>query len=235
MPTDGLPPTRDAIYRRSARAEAPTRIETALATADRWADVVTLMGGNGDRGCWCQPWRGQARGYGVSGVNRPAALRAQLEDDPPPGILAYVDGEVAGWVGFGARPRLARLVRSRTIPAIDDRPVWSIICFLIRVGYRRRGVAGALLDAVVDLARESGAPGVEAYPVDPEGSRVDVNFGYVGFTSMFERRGFRRVLETAARSDRRNRWLMRLDFSGVGSDRQAAAGDRAPRRAGSRS
>ena len=127
-------------------------------------------------------------------------------------MLAYVDGEVAGWCGFGPRPNLPRLVRSRTIPKVDDLPVWSIVCFLVRVGYRRRGVAAALLDGVVDFARRSGAPGVEAYPIDPEGGRVDVGFGYVGVTPMFEKAGFRRVVETAAHSDRRPRILMRLEF-----------------------
>jgi GNAT superfamily N-acetyltransferase len=172
------------------------------------------MGGDGDKGCWCQAPRGRAAGYGkaVPGARR-AALRSQVEgDDPPPGLLAYVDGEIAGWCGFGPRPNLPRLERSRTIPKIDDLPVWSILCFKVRVGYRRRGVAAALLDGVIDLARRSGAPGVEAYPIDPEGGRVDVSFGYVGVTPMFEKAGFRRVVETAAHSDRRPRVLMRLEF-----------------------
>ena len=188
-------------------------IEVVPATPDRWADVVTILGGEGERGCWCQAPRGLVQGGRSSPPGeRQAALRDQLEDDPPAGMLAYVDGVVAGWCGFGPRPRLPRLVRSRTIPAIDDEPVWSVLCFKVRVGYRRQGVAAALLDGVVDYARRSGAPGVEAYPIDPEGGRVDVGFGYVGVTSMFEKAGFRRVLETAARSDRRPRWLMRLDF-----------------------
>lgn len=118
---------------------------------------------------------------------RREALQSQLEEDPPPGMLAYVEGEVAGWV-------------------------WSIICFLVRVGYRRRGVAAALLDGVVEFARRSGAQGVEAYPIDPEGGRVDVGFGYVGVTPMFEKAGFRRVVETSAHSDGRPRILMRLEF-----------------------
>jgi len=130
-------------------------------------------------------------------------------------MLAYVDDDVVGWCGFGPRPLLPRLVRSRTIPTIDDRPVWSILCFNVRVGYRRRGVAAALLDGVIELARRSGAPGVEAYPIDPEGGRVDVGFGYVGVTPMFEKAGFRRVVETAARSDNRPRILMRLDLAPV--------------------
>ena len=197
---------------------SPDAVEIVPATPDRWPDVVTMMGGNGDVGCWCQSSRGVARGYGTAkpGARR-AALRGQLADDPPPGLLAYVDGEVAGWLGFGRRPDLPRLVRSRTIPKVDDAPVWSILCFLIRVGYRRRGLAGAMLGALVTYAREQGAPGLEAYPVDPAGARISANFAYVGTTSMFERAGFRRVIETDARSARLPRILMRLDFEAPGS------------------
>jgi GNAT superfamily N-acetyltransferase len=189
------------------------QIDVVPATADRWPDVVTLLGGNGDRGCWCQAPRGRAIGYGksVPGARR-EALRTQLDEDPPAGMLAYVDGEVAGWCGFGPRPNLPRLEHSRTIPKIDDLPVWSILCFNIRVGYRRRGVAAALLKGVIDFASRSGAPGLEAYPIDPEGGRVNANFGYVGVTPMFEKAGFQRVVETAAHSDHRPRILMRLEF-----------------------
>jgi GNAT superfamily N-acetyltransferase len=195
------------------RASPAASVEVVPATPDRWHDVVTVLGGSGDRGCWCQAPRGTATGYGTTGPGvRRDLLRAQLGDDPPAGMLAYVDGEVAGWCGFGVRTRLPRLERSRTIPKIDDRPVWAILCFNVRVGYRRRGVARALLDGVVDYARRAGAPGVEAYPIDPEGRRVDTSFGYVGLTTWFERRGFRRVLKTDAQSDRRPRWLLRLDF-----------------------
>jgi len=192
---------------------APADIQVVPATAERWADVVTLLGRSGDRGCWCQAPRGLVAGGATTepGARR-QALRDQLDDDPPAGMLAYIDDEVAGWCGFGPRPELPRLAHSRTIPTIDDQPVWSILCFNVRVGYRRRGVAAALLDGVVEFARRSGAPGVEAYPIDPGGGRVDTSFGYVGVASMFERAGFRRVVETAARSDRRPRILMRLDF-----------------------
>jgi GNAT superfamily N-acetyltransferase len=189
-------------------------IAVVPATPDRWADVVTVLGGGGDRGCWCQAPRGLVPGGRRSAPDaRRKALRGQLAENPPPGMLAYVDGEVAGWCGFGPRPSLPRLVNSRTIPALDDKPVWSIVCFNVRVGYRRRGVAAALLDGVVALARRSGAPGVEAYPIDPEGGRVDTSFGYVGVTPMFEKAGFRRAVETTARSDNRPRILMRLDFA----------------------
>jgi len=198
---------------RDAAAAPSGSVEVVPATPDRWDDVVTILGGNGDLGCWCQAPRGIAVGYGKSkpGARR-EALRDQLEDEPPAGMLAYVDGEVAGWCGFGPRPWLPRLERSKTIPKVDDQAVWSVLCFNVRVGYRRRGVAAALLEGVVDYARRSGAPGVEAYPIDPDGGRVDVSFGYVGVTPMFERLGFERIVETAAHSDRRPRILMRLMF-----------------------
>ena len=190
-----------------------TTIDVVPAGPDRWDDVVTIMGGPGEVGCWCQAPRGVAVGYGKAEPGaRETALRSQLGDEPPAGMLAYVDGDVAGWCGFGVRNRLPRLERSRTIPKVDDKPVWSILCFKVRVGFRRRGVAAALLDGVIDYARRSGAPGVEAYPIDPEGGRVDVSFGYVGVTPMFEKVGFVRVVETSARSDRRPRILMRLMF-----------------------
>jgi GNAT superfamily N-acetyltransferase len=183
------------------------------ATAERWPDVDATFGGAGAHACWCMAYRlsgGDPRNKSFDG--RRAHLRELTEQQPPPGMLAYIDGEVAGWCGFGPRPSLPRLERSRTIPKIDDKPVWSILCFNIRAGFRRRGVAGALLDGVIEFARRSGAPGVEGYPIDPESERVNSSFGYVGLTSMFERRGFRRVVQTDAHSDHRPRWLMRLDF-----------------------
>lgn len=140
-------------------------------------------------------------------------LEAQLaSQDFAPGLIAYLDGEPVGWCGLGPRAAMPRLVSSRTIPTVDDLPVWSIGCFRIRVGYRRRGVAKALVAGAVAYATERGAPAVEAYPIDPEGARVDVGFGFVGFTSMFEAAGFHRVLVTDAHSAGRSRWLMRLDL-----------------------
>jgi GNAT superfamily N-acetyltransferase len=149
----------------------------------------------------------------TKGESRPDALRRQLASAvPPPGFLAYLDGKPAGWVGVSARSIAPRLRNSRTIPRIDDRDVWAIGCFRIRPGFRRRGVASALLDGVVAAAREAGAPGVEAYPVDPAGKRIDVGFGYVGIASMFDRAGFRRVTETGGHSARLPRILVRLDL-----------------------
>jgi GNAT superfamily N-acetyltransferase len=188
-------------------------IEVVPATADRFDDVAAVLGCHEKAPCCCQYWRMSAGDYNRSTLaERRSALRGQLSETPTAGMLAYVDGEPAGWCGFGVRQRVERLVRSRTIPAIDDLPVWAVYCFTVRVGYRRRGVARALLDGLIDYAREQGAPALEAYPVETGGARIHGTAAYVGTLGMFEAARFRRVLQTDARSDHRPRWLMRLEL-----------------------
>jgi GNAT superfamily N-acetyltransferase len=133
--------------------------------------------------------------------------------NPPPGFLAYVDELAVGWAGVGVRGETPRLDRSRTIPVIDGLAVWVIGCFRIRPGHRRRGIARALLDGVVEAARRAGAPGVEAFPIDPGRDRVEVGAGYVGIASMFDDAGFKRVLTTSAHSGHLPRLLVRLDLT----------------------
>lgn len=191
-------------------------ISVVRATPDRWDDVVELLGVSGEAGCWCQAWRGfDAKGIS-GGRPRRELLRDQMEGPAPaPGYVAYLDGVAVGWVGVSVRTETPRLNRSRTIPAIDDTPVWAIGCFQVRPGYRRRGVARALLAAVVSEARAAAAPGVEAYPIDPPaGTRVGPGAGFVGIASMFDAEGFRRVLVTDGHSGRLPRHLVRLDLSG---------------------
>jgi GNAT superfamily N-acetyltransferase len=189
-----------------------SELEIVAATPARWADVQELLGTNGESGCWCQAWRGLDTKALADGRSRQELLIEQIASGPPPpGFLAYLDGVPVGWVGVGVRTLLPRLVNSRTIPAIDDLPVWVIGCFRIRPGYRRRGVARALLDGVVAAARAAGAPGVEAYPIDPRGEHVEVGAGFVGFASMFDAAGFRRVLTTDGHSGGLPRHLVRLD------------------------
>ena len=127
-------------------------------------------------------------------------------------MVAYLDGVPVGWCALGPRSEFGRLERSRTIPRVDDRPVWSVVCFVVRPGYRRRGVAGALLDGAVAYAHSRGAVAIEGYPVDTGGTRISTAFAYVGSTTMFERAGFERVVETVARSGGKARWVMRREL-----------------------
>jgi hypothetical protein len=46
-----------------------------------------------------------------------------------------------------------RLTVSRTIPRVDDIDVWSIVCFVVRAPFRRRGLAHDILSGAVAFAR----------------------------------------------------------------------------------
>lgn len=127
-------------------------------------------------------------------------------------MLAYRDGEPVGWCNVGPRADMSRLTRSRTVPTIDDVPVWSVVCLVVRAGYRRQGVTRVLLDGVVEHARSHGAPALEAYPVEPQG-RMDTAMAFVGTVAMFERAGFTKVVQTDAHSGGLVRWLMRRDLA----------------------
>ncbi len=191
-------------------------VEVLPATAGRFEDVAVLLG-PGDKGaaaCWCLYYRVSAGEFNrLRGEERPDHLRALCARDQAPGMLAYLDGVPVGWCALGPRTEMERLQRSRTIPKVDERPVWSIVCFVVRPGYRRRGVARALLDGGIAYASSCEAVALEAYPVDTAGGRISGTFAYVGTTKMFEEAGFTRILETAARSAGLPRWLMRRELS----------------------
>jgi GNAT superfamily N-acetyltransferase len=184
------------------------------ATRERFDDVADILRPANDspKACWCLYYRLSSRDFGqLRGPERPARLRELCGREQAPGVIAYRGGEPAGWCAFGPWPEMGRLQRSRTIPRIDERWRWSIVCFVVRTGHRRRGVAGALLDGAIEYARSCGVELLEAYPVETEGERISSSFAYVGTTSMFERAGFRRVQETAARTGGRPRWVMRIE------------------------
>jgi GNAT superfamily N-acetyltransferase len=175
-------------------------VEVLPATPARWADLVAVFDRPGDPGrCWCQ-WffRGAHADRGHADGNR-AALRRQVDDGPPPGVLGYVDGEPTGWCAVAPRPGYTRLTRSpllRDLPPdeLADPSVWSVTCFVVRRGARRQGLAGPLVDGAVALARGSGGSVVEGYPLD---LAVRSSTGsaelYHGPLSVFLRAGFAEV------------------------------------------
>ena len=47
-----------------------------------------------------------------------------------------------------------------------------------------------LLEGAVEHTRTMGGMVIEGYPVDPEGSQIDIISGYVGTARLFEAHGF---------------------------------------------
>jgi GNAT superfamily N-acetyltransferase len=175
-------------------------VKTHPLTDDRWPDLVELFEtSRTTRQCWCMWFRQTNAAYRASGgaANRRAFRRIVETNAAPPGVLAYIDGRVAGWCAVAPREQYVRLARSRTLKPIDDQPVWSVTCFFIGSHARRRGVGHALLRAAVDLARRHGAKIIEGYPLVP-GRPLRSDEAYVGVTSLFEKAGFVEVARPSA-------------------------------------
>ncbi len=184
-------------------------VEVHPLTADRWEDLVTLFGPKGaQEGCWCMWWRQTAKEWKENkGGNNRRAMEVKVGKGEEPGLIAYADGEPAGWISLGPREFFPRFKKSRILQPVDDRPVWSIVCFFIARDHRRKGLSVTLLRAAVDFAREKGATTLEGYPTEPkEGKAVDI-FVYTGLRSAFDQVGFE---EVARRSEKRP--IMRLEL-----------------------
>ena len=187
-------------------------VDIRVATGDLFADVASLLAPAKPtpHACWCLSYRVRpADFHELTDEQKPALLHTLCEREVAPGLIAYVDGEPAGWCGFGPRADVERFRASKTILPIDDLPVWSIICFVVTPRFRGRGLARELLNAAVDYARDQGAPAVEGYPVDPGEKRIGAGAAFVGTTALYESAGFTRMGETAAKTAGLPRWIMR--------------------------
>ena len=172
-------------------------------TREKWADVEKLFGQRGAcGGCWCMSWR-LARSDFVRqrGEMNKKALKDLVDSGQVPGILAYSEGQPIGWCAVAPREAFPRLERSRILSRVDDKPVWSIVCFFVAKAFRGKGLSVRLLGAAVDYVREQGGKIVEGYPVEPKKDwRPPDPFVYTGLASAFRRAGFAEVIR---RSDTR--------------------------------
>lgn len=184
--------------------------------AHRFDDVAAVLGPKNPLAsvCWCLSYRlPSAENRALTGPARGERVRELCAGELAPGVLAYRDGEVVGWAGVAPREHLAAFARSRQIPQVDDRPVWTLWCIRVRPGFRKQGLTAALVDGAAAFAQSNGAPVIEGYPVDNAGERVDLTMAYVGTRAMFERAGFRKVADTTSVLAGFPRIVMRRELS----------------------
>ncbi len=190
-------------------------IRVRPATAGVFDDVATMLGPKNPTSsvCWCLSHRLDSRtNQSLIGPARGEYMRELCGRDVAPGVLAYLDDVVVGWAAIAPRAQVP-FARSRKIPNVDELPVWSVWCVRVRPGYRRRGVARAVLRGAVDYARKRGAPAIEGYPVDNQRQKVDLTMAYVGTRGLFESVGFTKVADTSSVSGGFPRVVMRLHFA----------------------
>lgn len=176
------------------------KIDVRPLTPERWPDLEAVFNSSGcsvARGCWCMYYRRSGSPPPLrKGSTRAQANRGELKklakSGEPPGLIGYRAGVPVGWVSLGPREDYEKLRRSSVMKPVDDRPVWSIVCFVVPSEYRGQGVARALLNGAIAYARKRGVTLLEAYPVD-KGSRSHDDSMWFGAKSMYDAAGFEEV------------------------------------------
>lgn len=188
----------------------------------RCEDIETVFGPRGAAAiCWCQRYKLAPREAFSRFPAEERAIRLEMQTncgDPAAsttsGLVAYLDGEPAGWCAVEPRTAYSGLLRVYRVPwegraeEKTDDSVWAVTCIFARAGVRRRGIGYALAQAAVEYARERGARALEAYPMLTQPGD-DITWGelHMGTRSMFAAAGFDEVHQPTPR-----RVVMRIDF-----------------------
>ncbi|MFC5830342.1 GNAT family N-acetyltransferase [Nonomuraea insulae] len=184
-----------------------------------WDDLAAVFGTTDAGRCLCQRfkvigwiWRDSTQ------EGRTAMLQTQTACGDPAaevtsGLVAYVDGEPAGWAAVEPRTAYPKL-RTSSVPwrgraeDKDDDGVWAVTCLVVRKGFRGRGLTYHLAQATIGFARERGARAVEAYTmITQPGKTITWGELHVGARQVFEEAGFKEVSHPTVR-----RVVMRIDF-----------------------
>jgi hypothetical protein len=167
---------------------------TRPATPSRWSDLVAAMEGcSYGKSCWCAFWYlPRARYKANSAADNRAHLEGLVTGGKTPGLIGYVDGEVAGWVGVAPRRRFDRLNRSKNFAEVDDADAWAVNCFIVLKPYRRRGMVAQLAAAAAEYAFSKGAEVAEGYPIEP-GEKTGSGDLYLGSIAAFAKAGYKEV------------------------------------------
>jgi molybdopterin converting factor small subunit/GNAT superfamily N-acetyltransferase len=189
------PDTELALLPPVSGGSGATSFRFEPASAKRWSDVEKLFGPRGAcAGCWCMWARlTHAEFEAGKGESNHRALEKIVGGGEPPGIIAYRGAEPVGWCALAPRETYRRFETSRALAPVDDRPVWSVVCFFIARDHRGQGLTVRLLREAVAFAKSRGATILEGYPVDPLSGKTAPAFAWTGLASAFQKAGFEEV------------------------------------------
>jgi GNAT superfamily N-acetyltransferase len=185
---------------------AAIKLFTKELSEETWPDFVKLFSqGNGWDHCFCvhfQRPRSLPKDQWLPTRKLRAARNRReqkklIDKGCSHGILVYANGEPVGWCQYGPREELTRIDHMRTYrvpaPKIKTEKLWRTTCFVVDRKYRRRGIAGVALAAVLESIKREGGGIVEAYPVANWEGKSFGNMSTHGTVSMFTEAGFKRV------------------------------------------
>ncbi len=138
--------------------------------------------------CYCYSYHftGTAEEWEIKGRNREKVIE-YINCGKMCGYLAYNDGLPIGWVNANDRNNYERLTLLDEIQDGNLYKVCSVVCFVIKSDFRRKGVATKLLERVCADYKADGYSSVEAYPDSKAVSNED-NFN--GPLSLYIKNGF---------------------------------------------
>jgi GNAT superfamily N-acetyltransferase len=174
-------------------------------TSDNWLDMGTVLGASGDGGCWCMWWHLSDDDFEDGrGEGNKQAMKTLVEAGKTPGVIAYLNGQPAGWCAVGPREEYSRLMNSSLLQGVDNQPAWSIVCYYINPRYRGKGLMEHLTRGAVELACTKKVPLVEAYPVEVAAGSSPAG-AYTGVAAVLRKVGFVELLKRGTRP------VMRID------------------------
>ncbi|MEN8193392.1 MAG: GNAT family N-acetyltransferase [Bacteroidota bacterium] len=171
-------------------------------TAETWNNFEKLFGERGAcGGCWCMYWRLRNKDFeNEKGSGNKKAMKKLVKNKEQIGILMYLDNEPIGWCSVAPREDFVRLENSKILRPIDDKPVWSIVCFFIHKKYRRKGYSVEMLKGVIEITKNKSVKILEGYPNESKKDNIPAAFAWTGIASAFTKVGFK---EVTRRSDTR--------------------------------
>ena len=165
-------------------------------TKENWEDFENLFGEKGAcAGCWCMLWRLRRKEYDSSrGAGNKRKMKSLVYAGIVPGILAYDNEKPVGWCSVAPREDFPVLENSRVLERIDDKPVWSVVCFFINKDYRKKGLSVELLNAAKKYVKNNNGKIIEGYPIEPKAEKSPDVFVWTGLASAFRKAGFKEIV-----------------------------------------
>lgn len=181
------------------------------ASAEHTEELLALFEASGN-GCYCNYWHfpGDKNAWLEQCYLRPednrAALAERLRGAELCGVVARPErgGALCGWMKVVRQSSVPRLYDQRVyrnLPCFgadaggrDD--VYTVACVYVAEGERGRGVAKALLERAIGVAKDAGASALEAFPRGArEGAeeRLRADEVWMGPEGLFLRAGFEPV------------------------------------------
>lgn len=125
--------------------------------------------------------------------NNAATARMLIEAGRMRGLLAYDGDKPVGWCHYDILKNLpgAKVFYGHLASRDDDTA--AVVCFTIAQGYRKQGIASAMLGLALDDLKAAGVKTVEAYPAIEDESE---EHNYHGPLRMYLSAGFSVVRRT---------------------------------------